>query len=293
MMKYVLSIAALVSLFAAAPSHAVSNRELAQAINDLHQRLMVVEDRVLTGDPAAIVLQERVNTLEASQRQLTGELERLQFELEQAHQRVLDLEDRLAAMQRPPFRSPYGDPSMGGEGFEDGAGGFQEGMAPGGPTDLTGGDAVGDDFGYAAVPSTGVLGTIPAGSLQGDAAGAYAYARGLLAASDFAGAETALETFLAQYPTDPLSGEARFWLGEAKFVQGMHLEAAEAYKSMLKESPKDPLAPKAMMKMGQALSQAGEKSMACKVFAALPTQYPEAGDDVLDRTATLKRAAGC
>ena len=75
----------LISLFAsscliAVPAQAQSKKDLAAQNASLGERLSRLESRMLTGDPAAERLMARIDSLEAAQRALRGELERVAYE---------------------------------------------------------------------------------------------------------------------------------------------------------------------------------------------------------------------
>jgi len=70
------------SFLIASPAQAQSKKELAAQNTALNQRLERLESRLLTGDPAAERLMTRIDALEASQRALRGELERVAYELD-------------------------------------------------------------------------------------------------------------------------------------------------------------------------------------------------------------------
>jgi outer membrane protein assembly factor BamD len=51
-------------------------------------------------------------------------------------------------------------------------------------------------------------------------------------------------------PGDPRIPQARFFLGEARFAMGNHLEAAREFRRVSDETPNDPLAPEALLRVG-------------------------------------------
>jgi outer membrane protein assembly factor BamD len=51
-------------------------------------------------------------------------------------------------------------------------------------------------------------------------------------------------------PGDPRIPQARFFLGEARFAMGSHLEAAREFRRVSDETPNDPLAPEALLRVG-------------------------------------------
>ncbi len=70
----------MTSTFFTLPAHAQSKKELSAVDAQLAQRLKTLEGRMLTGDPAAERLMQRMDALEKSQRTLTGEVETLRYE---------------------------------------------------------------------------------------------------------------------------------------------------------------------------------------------------------------------
>lgn len=64
-----------------------------------------------------------------------------------------------------------------------------------------------------------------------------------------------LERLLLEFsPGDSRIAQARFWLGEAKFATGAHLEAAREFRRVSDETPNDRLAPDALLRVGDVYS---------------------------------------
>ena len=60
-----------------------------------------------------------------------------------------------------------------------------------------------------------------------------------------------LERVLLEFaPGDSRIPQARYWLGEAKFATGTHLEAAREFRRVSDETPNDRLAPEALLRVG-------------------------------------------
>jgi outer membrane protein assembly factor BamD len=51
-------------------------------------------------------------------------------------------------------------------------------------------------------------------------------------------------------PGDPRIPQAHYWLGEAYFARGQHLEAAREFRKASDETPNHPLAPEALLRVG-------------------------------------------
>ena len=80
-------------------SLAQSKKELAAQNAELVQRLERLEGRLLTGDPAAEALMSRMDAIETSNRNLTGEVERLRFERDNLRAEVKALADDVRTLQ--------------------------------------------------------------------------------------------------------------------------------------------------------------------------------------------------
>ncbi len=64
-----------------------------------------------------------------------------------------------------------------------------------------------------------------------------------------------LDRLLLEFsPGDARIAQARFWLGDAKFVTGAHLEAAREFRRVSDETPNDRLAPDALLRVGDVYS---------------------------------------
>jgi outer membrane protein assembly factor BamD len=53
-------------------------------------------------------------------------------------------------------------------------------------------------------------------------------------------------------PGDPRIAQAHYWLGEAYFARGSHLEAVREFRKTSDETPNHPIAPEALLRVGDA-----------------------------------------
>jgi tol-pal system protein YbgF len=132
-------------------------------------------------------------------------------------------------------------------------------------------------------------GSLPNGSPQQQ----YDYAFGLLRDANYPAAERALKDFVRRYPTNRLSSNAQYWLGETYFVRRNFQAAAAAFAEGYQKYPKGPKAPEDLLKLGTALSQLGRKADACRSFAQLDRDFPVAPSNVKQKEAEEKRKARC
>ena len=69
----------------------------------------------------------------------------------------------------------------------------------------------------------------------------------------WADTEKLIERVLLELPPgDPRIPQAHYWLGEAYFARGSHLEAAREFRKASDETPNHPLAPEALLRVGDA-----------------------------------------
>lgn len=170
----------LALLMASAPVSARMNKEETVRVDAMEARLARTE-RLLESQG----LQEmylRLESLDAENRSLRGEIEQMRYQVEQMRQRqrelYLDMDQRLQAV-------------------ESRASGF--GSAP------------------VAEEIPGISGMEAAETARMDEQGQYRTAFELLKGGDNTGAINGFNRFLEQYPESGLASNAQYWLGEASY----------------------------------------------------------------------------
>lgn len=294
------------SLMLAMPAAAQSKKELAAQNAALAERLLRLENRMLTGDPAAERLMQRMDTLEASQRTLTGEVERLRFErdnlraeLGALNEAIQNLEvlagrtqihlDAVDMMGQRPTPAPQGyvyggQPSANSGTSPELAGGAQ--MLP--ETQMPPGQ-------LSSVPSAPVFKemTIPIQQDYASLAQLPAAGKQKLAEGNFAGAQVDFKTYLDAMPDAPNAGEMSFWLGETYYVRQGYADAADAYITSMRKAPQGMKAPDAMVRLAAALRGLGKQTEACQTLDSFPSQYPNASASVREKARTESLRSGC
>lgn len=138
----------------------------------------------------------------------------------------------------------------------------------------------------ASAPPASVL---PAGSPREQ----YAHAFGLLRRAEYDQAEAALTAFIEAHPEDPLSANARYWLGETYYVRADYVRAAEVFLLGYQDAPKGPKAPDTLLKLGMSLGNLDKQAQACATFDKLGKDFPDA-PAVIKRKVEGERARnGC
>ncbi len=295
------------SALAASPADAQSRRELAARLAAAETRLQQLEQRVLTGDPAAVMIQSRLDELERRQLELNGQIE----ELENENRR---LREEVGFLRRGESFSDSGSGGEAGGSYGNYADGAVSSNPYDGPTRLgAGSDNPGDidstaeraieearrDGGAATGPrnpeeaagaSFGATRTV---ILPADPADALDVAKGLLIDGRFDEAQEAFAQFIARFSDSPLVGEAYYWEGETYSVRGDYARAANAYIESLTAAPEGERSADAMIGLAASLAAMGQSEDACGTLDAFDAQYPRA-DAALRRKADRARsAAGC
>ncbi|MFT4251403.1 MAG: tol-pal system protein YbgF [Caulobacter sp.] len=126
-----------------------------------------------------------------------------------------------------------------------------------------------------------------------DPATAFKQARQLLLDGDYAGAESAFGGFVAAYPDDAKSPEARYWLGETQFVREAYGDAAGSYLGAVRGWPQTSWAPNAVLKLSRALVALKKPADACRTLDELTKRYPKAPADVVSKAKSTRVQAKC
>lgn len=298
-MTRTLAICAILALVmtAAAPADAQSRREMAQRLDAAEARIAEMESRFMAGDPVADRLLSRVDALERELGELTGEVERLNFENRQLRQSLEELTRQVARRSGPEM-------SADASGFDDRGGpptDYDRNSQGRGPADLTGGYATSDPddpYGEAREAATRPLGSTraaPGAELAPEISSdqVFGRARARLAEGDYAGAQEGFASFVETYPDDSLAGEAHYWLGETHFVDGAYADAADAYIASLRAAPQGAKAADAMVRLASSLGALGRTADACETLSRFARQFPNAGPEARSRASRESLRAGC
>lgn len=307
-----LAVAAVLMVGGAAPAEAqrragdVSERQLIEAVRQLQQDVGDLERYVYNapeqpsggatvsvpdgGLPATAILSERVDNLEASVRSLTGEVEQLNYRVNQLSQRmetvIADIDLRLRQLEGGGGSSgaTYSStlaPDQGGE--------MAINAAPMGGGDVDTGFVA--PSGGAGAPQT--LGMVSATALAGNEDADFEIGMQLLRQGDFDGAQSTFEGFIESYPSSDRLGEANFWLGESLYVRGRYADAATAYLTSARDHADGEKAPDSLLKLGMSLAALGQTDQACSAFNQVARSYPNASERLSRNVARELAANNC
>ncbi len=263
----------------------------------------------------------RTTRLENQLRQLSGQIEQLQFEnrrlTEQLRKFQEDVDFRLserggsrsgAAPTPPPAAQPpqpgrqrrgdafdpAGQPGTAGAPRQLGAVIDEEfaGSSTGGqgPLDISG---VGRPA-HGALPPTAPRG--PSVAAAGEAASPrelYDLAYAHVLRKEYERAEMGFREFLQSYPRDRLAPDATFWLGESYFQRQRYREAAEQFLKISRDYPKAGKGPDSLLKLGMALNGLGARDQACATYAKVGVDFPAASNAVRKGVEREQKRARC
>ncbi|MBQ1542937.1 tol-pal system protein YbgF [Caulobacter sp. CCUG 60055] len=125
------------------------------------------------------------------------------------------------------------------------------------------------------------------------AAQAFAKAKQLLLDGQYPAASAAFQDYVDRYGDTARAPEARYWLGETKFVQEAYGEAAVAYVGAIRGWPQTAWAPDAVVKLSQSLIALRKPADACKTLEELERRYPKASAAVKTRATAARARAKC
>ena len=227
---------------------------------DIRARLGVAQSGGSSGGSAGSDAILRLDRLEAELRQLTGKVEKMEFEQrrigEEAAQRFSDIEFRLTELE----------------------GGDISSIQPVEPL----GSGSGSGQTVAAGPE-------PSISERGDLERAINDVK----QGRFDLGEDRLRTFLTTYPGSPLRGEALYWMGESQFVRGALQNAARSYLEGYNADRTAPTGPRNLYRLGVTLGRLGQRSEACLTLREVRNQFPGGPADILSAAEQESRTLNC
>lgn len=154
-----------------------------------------------------------------------------------------------------------------------------------------------------AAPAVGTLGessvplnlNLDGGTVieDGDARAQYAAGYDAIVRGDYGFAEEQFRQFVALYPNDPQAPDAVNWLGEALLQRGAYDEAADVLFSGFQAYENSARAPDLLLKLSTALAGAGETEVACRTYAEVAKRYADQPAAFLQKLAAERQKANC
>ena len=281
--------------------------------------------------PAELLV--RIDRLENQIRQLTGQIEEMQYRNQQLEAAVNELRSaelgnrggsRMAAP--PPGAAPPNQLSTLGGRRSDAFDPMENSNAPGAPRLLGtippqpppvttpygagAGTYAGADPGYGRLPTGAALrnsgstpppypppqageGRVATAPPSSSPRDLLGLGTGYLQRRDYELAEETFREFLNRYPSDRLAVEAQFGLGESLFQRQSYHDAANAFVELSKKYETSAKAPDALLRLGQSLAAMNERELACVAFGDLGRKYPRAPASVKQAVEREQKRARC
>jgi len=288
------------------PVYAVSKKELAAKDLQLEERLLELESRFLTGDPAAEQLIKRNYVLETTVRSLRGEVEQLIYELDQSNkkidalygdidislQRIIRLEDQLEELNSS-FENLENSFISNNNSGED--------TFPSG--DLFENNLDADNFEKSNINSDKLLSQVPSAPFfkektievqkaYDDLIRLPDEGKMKLREGDYLGAQLDFEKYILKRPDAEDISIVNYWLGESYFVRNRFQEAATAYIASLSNDPNGKKATTSMIKLATSFAKLNNPE-SCKIFKAFESEYPNATEMEKAKANKEAKKAGC
>jgi tol-pal system protein YbgF len=286
-----------------------SERRLTKIERDLREVRDIVLQARSTGlpvvikeagpDPEVASLRARLDDFDQTLRQLTGQIEVLTHDLDQARK-------ELANLKANPAQTPV--PSGAVPQQEGHSSPLPPEVAAVAPVQDTATVPIPKDSEPPAMrplelpkPAPTAPKTIapatntPATQAKPATAGeAYAVARQLLLNGQYAEATNALRDYVNLYgATAANAPEARYWLGETLYVQEAYADAAGAYIGALRGWPATPWAPDAVVKLALSLIALKKPVDACSTLDEFARRFPKPTPALASRAASARAKAQC
>lgn len=281
-----------------APAHAQSNLE--GRVGKIEKELKAVQRKVFPGadnrffeaeitppeqqGPAAGVpattplsdLTERVNALESSLQQLTGQVEQNAFRTRQLEEQVArlkaDTDSRLNQLQSGAV-GPIG-------------------AVPGTPSTATAASSVATPPPVVTSPPTSAPAGPAAAAASDPVEAVYMAGYKLWTEKKYPESQAALRAFVAKYPNHKRASYAQNLLGRAYLDEGKPALAAEAFYANYQKMPRGERAPDSLLYLGQALIQLKKPQDACRVYGELRDVYGASMSAAMKDRVTKARADG-
>ncbi|MDP2206121.1 MAG: tol-pal system protein YbgF [Alphaproteobacteria bacterium] len=237
-----------------------------------------------TSDTGALAnIEVRLSQLETQQRQLTGQLERMNHDIQQMKTRLdrtlTDNEQRFQQLERGGTRSGAVTGNTGGA--------------------VASGELYAEDVTAQVARSSGngtarTLGTVGGARGGSDPANIlYDNAFSDIREAKYEAAEDKFKRFMAMYPSHALAANAQYWLAETYYVRGNYQQAARMFAQGYQDYPKGSKAPDSLLKLGLSLGQLGKKEDACLSLAQLKKEYAGDQSPVIRRADQESKRLGC
>lgn len=286
-----------VSLVSIATSAFAQDSALMDRLGRLERDMNFLQRQVYTGAPAgdpnampaatgagAAQLDVRISGLEEQMRALRGQVEQAQYaatEAQREHKKFAeDMEYRLQAIEQAQSAAANAAP-VTAPSYEAEPTPVEEPAAPVSNT------PAGYQPSVAAPAPAATGGDFPNSNAH------YNYAFKLLNDKKYSEAATSFDSFVRDYPKDPLTSNAYYWLGESYYARGDYTRAAEGFRKGFESNPQGQKAPDNLLKLAMSLDNIKRTSEACIVLKQVVGKYGESAPRTKERAEAERSRMQC
>jgi len=223
----------------------------------LADRVTQLEQQSQNKDQNGIGMVNQMQQLQAQVQQLQGQIEELQHSQQQ-------LDDKNKAQ--------YGDIDARLSRLESGSAGANAAKPP-----ANNPPAPPQNNPPAAVPAAAAsapVGAAANAAADPGAAAAYDVAFKAIRAGDYVSASRDFRGFIQKYPSDALTPNAFYWLGESYYATMNYPVAVEAFQHLLTQFPQSEKAPDALLKLGYCRIELKQVPQAKATLTSVGSKYP-------------------
>jgi len=224
----------------------------------------------LADTSALSTYEDRLSQLESQQRDMTGQLERLSYDVQQMKDKV----DRVVADNEVRFREMESGKSGTGA-YAPSASSFTPSASGSSVRD----PAPRDDMGTTVSPNSP------------DAL--YDSAFSDIREAKYDTAERKFKDFMTRYPDHALAGNAQYWLAETYYVRADYKQAAKMFAQSYQDYPQGAKAGDSLLKLGMSLGKLGKTDDACLSYQQLLKDFPGDASPASRRAQQEMKSLGC
>ncbi|HEX7329690.1 MAG TPA: tol-pal system protein YbgF [Casimicrobiaceae bacterium] len=279
-----------------------TNRRLSDLQQQIDSRLTAIEQQLKGGGIADLANQMQL--LQADLAKLRGQIEVVNYELDQAQKRQRDLYIDLDTRLRKLESAAATNSAAPGEGAGGALGASPGAVAPGVPgapgtsagmppaTPAVGAAAPGTAAGATPGVSPGAAPPHPPGPVASppvvanaaptrsaantaDEQRAYDSALDKFKRGEYQAAITAFGSFVKTWPHSTLAPSAQYWLGNAQYARRDYRASINTQRRLLLNWPQSSKAPEALLNIASAQSDMGDNKAARKSLEELIHKYPK------------------
>jgi tol-pal system protein YbgF len=225
----------------------------------LADRVTQLEQQAQNKDQGGIGMVNQIQQLTSQIQQLQGQIEELQHGQQQLEDKNKaqygDIDARLSRLESGAAAAPANNKAPTGN-------------APATPPNNAPAAAA------SAAPDAAAGKANAAPAADPGAASAYDVAFKAIRAGDYVSASRDFRGFIQKYPSDALTPNAYYWLGESYYATMNYQVALEAFQHLLSQFPQSEKAPDATLKLGYTQLELKQLSQAKATLTSVASKYP-------------------